>query len=134
MESLVRRDLKKAYADVRNFERQMRDGGTIILKFFLEVSKKEQAARLAALQSNPATAWRVSDAVLQTSCDTRIIRMRWSKCFQNLMLKDKPLTRVPSKNTKEATLKVLNIMVSVLRKGGRGKGGHACTVSFQSAP
>ena len=28
-------DLKKAYADVRNFERQMRDGGTIILKFFL---------------------------------------------------------------------------------------------------
>ena len=27
-----------------------------------------------------------------------------------------PWTRVPSKNTKEATLKVLNIMVSVLRK------------------
>ena len=57
-------DLKKAYADVRNFERQMRDGGTIILKFFLEISKKEQATRLAALQSNPATAWRVNDAVL----------------------------------------------------------------------
>ena len=58
-------DLKKAYSDVRAFERQMKDGGTVILKFFLEITKKEQAARLAALQGNPATAWRVSDAVLQ---------------------------------------------------------------------
>ena len=32
-------DLKKAYADVRNFERQMRDGGTIILKFFSSIDK-----------------------------------------------------------------------------------------------
>ena len=53
-------DLRKAYADVRAFERQLRDGGTTILKFFLRITKKEQAARLAALQGNPATAWRVS--------------------------------------------------------------------------
>ena len=58
-------DLGKDYSDVRAFERQMRDGGTVILKFFLEITKKEQAARLVALQGNPATAWRVSDAVLQ---------------------------------------------------------------------
>ena len=31
--------LARAYEDVRAFERQLRDGGTIILKFFLEISK-----------------------------------------------------------------------------------------------
>ena len=39
-------DLQKAYSGVRAFERQLKDGGTVILKFFLEISKKEQAARL----------------------------------------------------------------------------------------
>ena len=110
-------DLKKAYADVRNFERQMRDGGTIILKFFLEVSKKEQAARLAALQSNPATAWRVSDAVLQRHGRYKDYQDAVEQMFSESDVEGQtPWTRVPSKNTKEATLKVLNIMVSVLRK------------------
>ena len=51
--------LARAYEDVRAFERQLRDGGTIILKLFLEISKEEQATRLAALQANPETSWRI---------------------------------------------------------------------------
>ena len=57
-------ELEKAYADVRAFERQLRDGGTVFFKIFLDISKKEQGTRLATMQGNPATAWRVNDAVL----------------------------------------------------------------------
>ena len=110
-------DLKKAYADVRNFERQMRDGGTIILKFFLEVSKKEQATRLAALQSNPATAWRVSDAVLQRHARYKDYQLAVSDMFsESDIAEESPWVRISSKNTKEATLKVLDHMVSAIRK------------------
>ena len=110
-------DLKKAYADVRNFERQMRDGGTIILKFFLEVSKKEQATRLAALQSNPATAWRVSDAVLQRHARYKDYQLAVSDMFSETdIAEESPWFRISSKNTKEATLKVLDHMVSAIRK------------------
>ena len=38
--------LARAYHDVRAFERQLRDGGTIILKFFLEITKQEQTCLL----------------------------------------------------------------------------------------
>ena len=62
--SLSEEQLKKAYTDVRAFERQLKDGGTMFFKIFLDISKKEQASRLAAMQGNPATAWRVNDAVL----------------------------------------------------------------------
>jgi polyphosphate kinase 2 (PPK2 family) len=62
--TLSEEELKKAYADVRAFERQLRDGGTVFFKIFLDISKKEQASRLASMQGNPATAWRVNDAVL----------------------------------------------------------------------
>jgi len=61
---LDEKTLAKAFADVRAFERQLKDGGTVIVKFFLNISKKEQAQRLDKLRSNPATAWRVSDEVL----------------------------------------------------------------------
>ena len=110
-------DLKKAYADVRNFERQMRDGGTIILKFFLEISKKEQAIRLAALQSNPATAWRVSDAVLQRHGRYKDYQDAVEQMFTETDIEDQsPWIKIPSKNTKDATLKVLTKMVMALSK------------------
>ena len=110
-------DLKKAYADVRNFERQMRDGGTIILKFFLEISKKEQATRLAALQSNPATAWRVSDSVLQRHGRYKDYQDAVEEMFKETDIEDQsPWIKIPSKNTKDATLKVLSKMVTALNK------------------
>ncbi len=110
-------DLKKAYADVRNFERQMRDGGTIILKFFLEISKKEQAIRLAALQSNPATAWRVSDSVLQRHGRYKDYQDAVEEMFKETDIEDQsPWIKIPSKNTKDATLKVLSKMVTALSK------------------
>ena len=110
-------DLVKAYEDVRAFERQLRDGGTLIFKFFLEISKKEQASRLAALQSNPSTAWRVSDAVLQRHSRYEEYHDAVNQMFAETDLPDEfSWTKVPSKNTREATLKVLNRLVSGLSK------------------
>ena len=110
-------DLEKAYADVRNFERQMRDGGTLILKFFLEVSKKEQAARLAALQNNPATAWRVSDAVMERHAQYNDYLKAVEQMFKETDGEGgPPWLRVSSKSTKQATLKVLDHMVDTIQK------------------
>lgn len=114
--SLGSKDLKKAYSDVRAFERQMRDGGMVILKFFLEVSKKEQATRLAALQNNPVTAWRVSDAVLQRHAKYKEYQQAVETMLEQTDLPDSPWLKVASKNTNQATLKVLTNLVSTLRK------------------
>jgi polyphosphate kinase 2 (PPK2 family) len=49
-----------AYNEVNAFERQLIDGGAVIAKFFLHISKKEQKKRFEKLEKNPATAWRVT--------------------------------------------------------------------------
>ena len=54
----------KAYADIRAFERQFHDSGTVIVKFHLHISKEEQARRLKELKANEATKWRVTEDVL----------------------------------------------------------------------
>ena len=44
---------------IRRFERQLTDNGYLVMKFFLQVSKKEQAKRLHILEEQKDTTWRV---------------------------------------------------------------------------
>lgn len=47
--------------DIVAFERQLADDGAIILKFWLHISKKEQSHRFGKLESDPLTAWQITD-------------------------------------------------------------------------
>ncbi len=46
---------------IRDFEKLLADGGTLIVKVWLQISKGAQGRRLRTLRAEPATAWRVSD-------------------------------------------------------------------------
>jgi len=46
---------------IQTFERTLADDGMLILKFWMHLSRDEQQQRLESLQSDPETAWRVSD-------------------------------------------------------------------------
>jgi PPK2 family polyphosphate:nucleotide phosphotransferase len=56
---LVTKDIwKERYEDINAFERHLVRNGTAILKFFLNVSKKEQQKRLLARIDDPAKQWK----------------------------------------------------------------------------
>ena len=46
---------------IRDFERLLADGDTLIVKVWLQLSKKAQGRRLRALRADAATAWRVTE-------------------------------------------------------------------------
>jgi polyphosphate:AMP phosphotransferase len=46
---------------IREFEKLLADGGTLIVKVWLQISKSAQGRRLRTLRAEPATAWRVTD-------------------------------------------------------------------------
>ncbi len=48
---------------INNFERQLADDGTIILKFFLHIDKDEQKQRFEARENDPLSAWLVTPAL-----------------------------------------------------------------------
>ena len=69
MESAVRKRLrleitleeyKRRIRMVNEFERQLRDGGYLVLKIFLHIDKNEQFERLHALNESADTEWRVT--------------------------------------------------------------------------
>ena len=50
---------RQAYVDIVNFERTLADDGHVLVKFFLHISKKEQARRFHKLEKDPLEAWHV---------------------------------------------------------------------------
>ena len=48
------------YSDIRNFEKHLVRNGTVILKFFLHISKKEQKKRLMDRLNNKEKYWKIS--------------------------------------------------------------------------
>jgi PPK2 family polyphosphate:nucleotide phosphotransferase len=55
------RTIEKRYEHINNFEKLLSDSNTIILKFFLHISKGEQANRLMERKTNPEKFWKHND-------------------------------------------------------------------------
>jgi len=53
---------KSRYESIRNFEKHISQNGTVILKFFLNVSKKEQKKRFLERIDDPLKNWKFSSA------------------------------------------------------------------------
>jgi polyphosphate kinase 2 (PPK2 family) len=51
---------KRRYAAINDFERLLVNNGTIVLKFFLHISKEEQRERLLAREKDATKAWKLS--------------------------------------------------------------------------
>lgn len=46
---------------IRDFEKLLADGGTLVVKVWLHLTKEAQGRRLRSLRADPATAWRVTE-------------------------------------------------------------------------
>jgi PPK2 family polyphosphate:nucleotide phosphotransferase len=62
-EALITKDIwKERFEDIHSFERHMARNGTVIRKFFLHLSKKEQKRRFLARLDEPEKHWKFSPA------------------------------------------------------------------------
>lgn len=53
-------DWIRAYEEINEFERTLADDGTVFIKFWLHISRKEQLRRFLLLSSDPLTNWQVT--------------------------------------------------------------------------
>ncbi|MFP6899294.1 MAG: polyphosphate:AMP phosphotransferase, partial [Opitutales bacterium] len=107
--------LEKIFDDIRAFERQLIDGGIVIIKFWLMVSKKEQKKRLEELQSNPSTAWRVSKDVLERHKRYDEYQEAIDRTFSETNRSDASWTIIDCHDVATASRKTLRHLVATLR-------------------
>ncbi len=106
--------LAEAFRDIRAFERQLADDGTVIIKFFLHISKKEQKKRFKKLQKNSATAWRVTKADLRHHKQYDDYLAATEEVFAETDASHAPWTVVESHDSRFAALKIFNAVISAL--------------------
>jgi polyphosphate:AMP phosphotransferase len=110
------KSLKGRANQINNFERQLYDDGTVILKFFLHITKEEQKMRLEERERNPLTAWLVTPSIWN-------IHRHYDDSFpiidefiQKTDTEFAPWTVVEATDRKFAILKVYSTLVKALEK------------------
>ena len=102
--------------EINNFERHISDNGTIILKFFLNLSKEEQKSRLLRRLNLKEKNWKFSPGDLKE-------RKLWEKyqfCYQELLNKtskeNAPWFVIPADDKSTARLIVAETILQTLKK------------------
>jgi polyphosphate:AMP phosphotransferase len=108
------KQLLQAVEDVRSFERQLTVEGTVIIKFFLHISKKEQKRRFDALKKNSATAFRVNEHDLQQHKHFAEYVAAAESTLAETDAEYAPWTVVEAHDRRFATLKVFTTVVNTL--------------------
>jgi polyphosphate kinase 2 (PPK2 family) len=79
---------KRAYREINEFERQLVDFGTILAKFWIQISKEEQLRRFEGRQETPYKAWKLTDEDWRN-------RKKWDlyeEAINDMLLKTSTLT------------------------------------------
>lgn len=112
-----KKDWKRAYQEINDFERQLVDDGIRVVKLFLHVSKQEQRRRLIERMRDPLKRWKL------TYDDFRN-RARWDDYVEAIedmidrtSTKMAPWHVVPSDDKPAARAEALGILANKLSKG-----------------
>jgi PPK2 family polyphosphate:nucleotide phosphotransferase len=106
------------YDDINRFERHLARNGTVVLKFFLNVSKKEQKKRFLERLENPEKNWKFSEADLQERAFWDQYQAAFQDTLSHTSTKWAPWWVVPSDNKWVARA----IVSAIVTRGIQGLG------------
>ena len=107
---------KKRYEDINVFERYLVRNGTHVVKFFLHLSKREQARRFLARIDDPAKNWKFSKADLAERGHWDAYQVAFQEMIRHTSTDAAPWYIIPADHKWFARTAVSAILAEVLRK------------------
>jgi PPK2 family polyphosphate:nucleotide phosphotransferase len=115
--SLVNKNIwDERFEDIRHFERHMARNGTVIRKFFLHVSKKEQKRRFLARLDEPEKNWKFSAADIRERACWDDYQKAYEEMISNTASERAPWYVVPADNKWFTRLVVSAVIVDTLER------------------
>lgn len=94
---LITKDIwTQRYEDIRSFERHLARSGTVVMKFFLHVSREEQRQRFLARLEEPAKNWKFSSADLAERARWDDYMAAYEETIRQTATKEAPWHVVPA--------------------------------------
>ncbi len=107
---------ERRFKQINHFEKTLLDNGTVILKFFLHVSKKEQKKRFLERIDDPAKNWKFSLGDLKERALWKEYRNAYEDMLENTSKDIAPWFAVPADDKWFTQLMIANIIVNELSK------------------
>jgi PPK2 family polyphosphate:nucleotide phosphotransferase len=106
---------KERFEDIGAFERHLSRNGTLILKFFLHISKEEQRKRLLARIDRPEKNWKISVADVRERAFWDAYQRAYSELLTHTSTESAPWYVIPSDRKWFTRAAVANIIVARLK-------------------
>lgn len=124
-ERVSRTTYRERISSVRRFERSLTDNGYLVLKFFFQISKKEQGKRLDALMADKNTEWQVDAYDLWENKHYEKCEKVYDVFLEDTSTSTSPWYVVDAKSKKWAELQIMETMVAGIDMALKN---HALTV------
>jgi len=107
---------KNRYSDIRNLEKYLYRNGIRVIKFFLNVSKEEQAERLIERIEDPSKNWKFEEQDVKIRDKWDEYMQAYEDCINQTATKKAPWFVIPADDKKNMRLTVAKIIVEELKK------------------
>jgi PPK2 family polyphosphate:nucleotide phosphotransferase len=112
---LMTKDIwEQRYKDIRNFEKYLSHNGTVVIKFFLHVSREEQKKRFIARIDDPDKNWKFSAADAQERLHWNNYMEAYDEMIRNTSTKKSPWYVVPADNKSYARIVIASAIINAL--------------------
>jgi len=116
-EKLFTKDIwEDRFEDIRNFEKYLHRNGTIVIKFFLNVSKKEQKKRFIERVDDPDKNWKFSAADAKERGYWDDYMHAYEELIKNTSTKKSPWYVIPADNKSYARIAVASAIITALEE------------------
>lgn len=106
---------QKRYEDINNFEKHLTRNNTLVLKFFLHLSKDEQKKRFLERLTNPKKHWKFSDADLAERDHWKDYQKAFEDALSATSTKRAPWHVIPADRKYVARALVADIIVTAIQ-------------------
>jgi len=106
---------KQRYEDINNFEKHLTRNGTLILKFFLHISKDEQKKRFLERLTNPDKHWKFSEADMEERGHWKAYQKAFEDALTATSTKRAPWHVIPADRKYVARAIVADIIVTAIQ-------------------
>ena len=107
---------KRAYKEINDMEKDLADAGAVVLKFWMQIDKKEQEKRFRQRQENPEKQWKITEEDWRN----REIWEQYEEAVNEMLIRTSteyaPWIVVEGNDKYYARLKVLETVIDALEK------------------
>ena len=114
-EKLVTKDIwEDRFQDIRNFEKYLNRNGTIVIKFFLNVSKEEQKERFIERIEDPEKNWKFSAGDVKERGYWNDYMRAYEELIKNTSTEKSPWYVIPADNKSYARIAIASAIIHAL--------------------